>query len=59
MFEILSQRPLLLLGHARCMEYGRLGKVVLDGEFAGSAIDAGRPVMRFKDVCERHAVCQH
>ena len=55
MFAILSQKRLCWLGHVRCMHDGRILKDihVLYGELATGSRPAGRPVLRYKDVCKQ------
>ena len=53
MFAILSERRLRWLGHVRRMESGRIPKDLLYGELAVGSRLAGRPRLRFRDVCNR------
>lgn len=53
MFALLTQRRLRWLGHVRRMDDGRLPKDLLYGELATGSRSAGRPVLRYKDVCRR------
>ena len=53
MHLMLSQRRLRWLGHVRRMEDGRIPKDVLYGELALGRRPAGRPALRYKDVCKR------
>ena len=53
MFALLSQRRLRWLGHVCRMEDGRIPKDILYGELATGSRPAGRPVLRYKDVCKR------
>ena len=53
MFALLSQRRLRWLGHVSRMEDGRIPKDMLYGELATGTRPAGRPVLRYKDVCRR------
>ena len=53
MFAILSQKRLRWLGHVRRMQYGRIPKGIQYGELATGSRPAGRPVLRYKDVCKR------
>ena len=53
MFAILSERRLRWLGHVRRMESGRIPKDLLYGELAVGSRPAGRPRLRFRDVCSR------
>ena len=50
---ILKERRLRWLGHVRRMEPGRIPKDLLYGELAEGARPAGRPRLRFRDVCKR------
>ena len=52
-FAILSQKRLRWLGHVRRMQDGRIPKDILYGELATGSRPAGRPVLRYKDVCKR------
>ena len=51
--KLLSQRRLRWLGHVLRMEDGHLPKDVLYSEFASGSRPVGRPMLRFKDVCNR------
>lgn len=53
MFGLLSQRRLRWLGHVSRMEDGRIPKDMLYGQLATGTRSAGRPLLRFKDVCKR------
>ena len=53
MNTMLRQRRLRWLGHVCRMEDGRLPKEVLYGELKKGTRAAGRPNLRFKDVCKR------
>ena len=53
MFAILSQKCLRWLGHVRRMQDGRIPKDILYGKLATGSRLAGRPVLRYKDVCKR------
>ena len=53
MFALLSQRRLLWLGHDGRMKDGRIPKEILYEELATGSRPAGRPSLRFKDVCKR------
>ncbi|KAK4328590.1 hypothetical protein Pmani_001066 [Petrolisthes manimaculis] len=50
---LLSQRRLRWLGHVHRMQDGRIPKDILYGEIAAGKRPAGRPSLRFKDVCKR------
>ena len=50
---LLCQCRLCWLGHVHCMGDGRIPKNVLYGGPATGYRPAGRPVLRFKDVCKR------
>ena len=50
---LLCQRRLHWLGHVHCMGDGCIPKDVLYGELATGHHPAGRPALRFKDVCKR------
>ena len=52
-FTILGERRLRWLGHVRRMDPGRIPKDLLYGELAEGSRPAGRPRLRFKDVCKR------
>ena len=52
-FAILSQKRLRWLGHARRMQDGRIPKDILYVELATGSRPAGRPVLRYKDICKR------
>ena len=51
--KLLSQKRLRWLGHVLRMEDGRLPKDVLYSEFASGSRPVGRPMLRFKDMCNR------
>ena len=51
--HLLCQRRLRWLGHVYRMGNGRIQKGVLYGELATGHHPAGRPALRFKDVCKR------
>ena len=53
MFIILAKRRLRWLGHIARMEDGRIPKDRLYGELATGSRPAGRPTLRYKDVCKR------
>ena len=53
MFSILAKRRLRWLGHVARMEDGRIPKDMLYGELATGSRLAGRPTLRYKDVCKR------
>ena len=55
MFSILAKRRLRWLGHVARMEDGRIPKDMLYGygELATGSRPAGRPTLRYKDVCKR------
>ena len=53
MLALLAQRRLRWLGHLSRMEDGRIPKEMLYGELATGTRLAGRPVLRYKDVCKR------
>ena len=53
MFSILAKRRLRWLGHVGRMEDGRIPKDMLYGELATGSRPAGRPTLRYKDVCKR------
>ena len=53
MFSILAKRRLRWLGHVARMENGRIPKDTLYGELATGSRPAGRPTLRYKDVCKR------
>lgn len=53
MFALLTQRRLRWLGHVSRMQDGRIPKDMLYGELATGSRPAGRPVLRYKDVCKR------
>ena len=50
---ILCERRLHWLGHVKRMDLGRTPKDLLYGELAEGSRHAGRPKLRFKDVCKR------
>lgn len=52
-YAILKQRRLRWLGHVIRMEDGRIPKDLLYGELAEGSRAAGRPHLRYKDVCKR------
>ena len=52
MFNILAKRRLRWLGHVTRMEDGRIPKDMLYGELATGSRPAGRPNLRYKDVCK-------
>lgn len=51
MFTLLSQRRSRWLGHVNRMEVGRLLKDMMYGELAAGLRSAGRPALRYQDVC--------
>ena len=53
MTTLLRQRRLRWLGHVRRMEDGRIPKDILYSELAKGKRTAGRPHLRYKDVCKR------
>ena len=53
MYTLLRQRRLRWLGHVRRMEDGRIPKDLLYGELSTGERGAGRPQLRFRDVCKR------
>ena len=53
MFAILSQKRQRWLGHVRRIQDGRIPKDILYDELATGSRPAGRPVLRYKDVCKR------
>ena len=53
MYAMLAKRRLRWLGHVSRMEDGRIPKDVLYRELATGTRPAGRPLLRFKDVCKR------
>ncbi len=53
MFALLSQRRLRWLGHVSRMQSGRIPKDILYGELTTGSRPAGRPLLRYKDVCKR------
>ena len=52
MFSILAKRRLRWIGHVARMEDGRIPKDMLYGELATGSRPAGRPTLRYKDVCK-------
>ena len=52
-YTILCERRLHWLGHVKRMDPGRILKDLLYGELAEGSRHAGRPKLRFKDVCKR------
>ena len=50
---MLCKRRVRWLGHVRRMENGRISKDLLYGENAAGRRQAGRPTLRFRDVCKR------
>ena len=50
---MLCKRRVRWLGHVRRMENGRISKDLLYGENAAGHRQAGRPTLRFRDVCKR------
>ena len=52
-YTILCERQLCWLGHVKRMDPGRIPKDLLYGELAEGSRHAGRPKLRFKDVCKR------
>ena len=54
MHSLLKQRRLRWLGHVCRMEEGRTPKEILFGELAEGKRPAGRPQLRFKDICKRY-----
>ena len=52
MHVILCERRLRWLGHVRRMNSGRIPKDMLYGELSEGSRRAGRPKLRFKDVCK-------
>lgn len=53
---LLTQRRLRWLGHVHRMQDGRIPKDVLYGELAAGKRPAGRPSLRFRDVCKRDMI---
>ena len=53
MHLMLCQRRMRWLGHVHRMEDGRIPKDILYGQLALGRRAAGRPMLRFKDVCKR------
>ena len=53
MSSVLKQRRLRWLGHVCGMVDGRISKDILYGELAPGKRPAGRPQLRYKDVCRR------
>ena len=53
MFALLSQRRLRWLGHVTHVQDGRILKDILYGELTCLSRPAGRPMLRFQDVCKR------
>ena len=53
MHLMLCQRRMRWLGHVHRMEDGRIPKDILYGQLALGRRPAGRPMLRFKDVCKR------
>ncbi|KAK4323051.1 hypothetical protein Pmani_006235 [Petrolisthes manimaculis] len=53
MYALLSQRRLRWFGHVSRMKDGRIPKDMLYGELVTGSRPAGRPVLRYKDVCKR------
>ena len=53
MYSLLQQCRLRWLGHVRWMDDGRIPKDILYGELAEGKRGAGRPQLRFRDVCKR------
>ena len=52
-YTILCETQLHWLGHVKRMDPGRIPKDLLYGELAEGSRHAGRPKLRFKDVCKR------
>ena len=52
-YTILCERRLHWLGHVKRMDPGRIPKDLLYGELVEGSRHAGRPKLRFKDVCKR------
>ena len=52
-YALLTKRRLRWLRHVSRMEYGRIPKDVLYCELVTGTRPAGRPLLRFKDVCKR------
>ena len=53
LYTLLKQRRMRWLGHVTWMKDGRIPKDLLYGELATGKRPAGRPQLRFKDVCKR------
>ena len=53
MLAMLSERRLRWLGRVKCMEPGRIPKDMLYGEPTEGKRKAGRPLLRYKDICKR------
>ena len=53
MYSLLKQRCLRWLGHVCRTEEDRIPKEILFGELAEGKCPAGRPQLRFKDICKR------
>lgn len=53
MFALLTQRRLRWLGHVSRMNAGRIPRDLLYGELATGSRPAGRPILRYKDVCKQ------
>ena len=53
MYSLLKQRRLRWLGQVCKMEEGRIPKDILYGELGEGKRPAGRPQLRFKDICKR------
>ena len=54
MYSLLTQLRLRWLGHVCRMEEGRIQKAILYDELAEGKRPAGRPQLRFKDICKRY-----
>ena len=50
---MLRQRRLRWVGHVHRMPHSRLPRAILYGELASGVRPAGRPLLRFKDVCKQ------
>ena len=53
MYTLLKQRRLRWLGHVHRMNDGRIPKDILYGELCSGKKSAGRPQLRYKDVCKK------
>lgn len=53
MYILLIQRRLLWLGHVHRMKPDHIPRVILYGKLREGVRRAGRPLFRYKDVCQR------